>query len=241
MKNITVVDGHPDPSRSRLTHALVDRYVEKAKATGLKVRRIDIARIEYPVLRSTSEFYNTPTPEPLRQAQADIAWADHIVFFYPLWHGNMPALLKAFIEQIFRPGFAVAYGGKQRFPKPLFKGKSAHVVVTMGMPAFVYRAFFGAYGVKSFERSVLAFCGISPITQTLLGGAGGNCACRVRKWLDGMPALAERDAHPQEWRRRTLLRRVLGVFALLGASYAAYVLSASKGTAWLHESPHALS
>ena len=53
--------------------------------------------------------------------------------------GSMPALLKGFLEQVFRPGFALQAleGGRRRETK--LKGQSAHVIVTMGMPAFVYR------------------------------------------------------------------------------------------------------
>ena len=38
-------------------------------------------------------------PKP---AQADIGWAQHIVLFFPLWLGDMPAVLKAFLEQVAR-------------------------------------------------------------------------------------------------------------------------------------------
>lgn len=53
----------------------------------------------------------------------------------------MPALLKAFFEQTFRYGFAL--GKEERIPEGLLKGKSARIVVTMGMPAFIYRWYLG--------------------------------------------------------------------------------------------------
>jgi putative NADPH-quinone reductase len=178
------------------------------------------------------DFYREQAPETLRDAQHDIAWADHLVFLFPLWHGAMPALLKAFIEQTFRPGFAMDYGGTRRFPKQLFKGKSARIIVTMGMPAIVYRTYFGSYGVKSFERSTLALCGIGPISETLLGGAGGQCVSRAQRWLDLMETLAEEDGSPDVQRRRQFIRRAARAGVLLVASYAAYLLIASRGNAW---------
>ncbi|HET8696394.1 MAG TPA: NAD(P)H-dependent oxidoreductase [Gammaproteobacteria bacterium] len=42
----------------------------------------------------------------MAEPQAFIAWADHLVMVYPLWLGEMPALLKGFFEQVLRPGFA---------------------------------------------------------------------------------------------------------------------------------------
>lgn len=54
----------------------------------------------------------------------------------------MPALLKAFFEQIFRPGFAIPETGVGTMLYRLLKGRSARVVVTMGVPALVYTWYF---------------------------------------------------------------------------------------------------
>jgi hypothetical protein len=35
----------------------------------------------------------------------------------------------------------------------------------MGMPVMLYRWYFGAYGVRGFERSMLSFAGIKPIRE----------------------------------------------------------------------------
>ena len=43
----------------------------------------------------------------------------------------------------------------------------------MGMPAFIYRWYFGAHGLKSLERSIPCFVGIRPIRETLIGMIGG--------------------------------------------------------------------
>lgn len=231
MRRITIIDGHPDQSEARLNHALADRYAQAARAAGHDVRRITLAHTHIPMLRNVDDFYGATAPESLLDAQRDIAWADHLAFFFPLWHGTMPALMKAFIEQVFRPGFAMDYGGKNRFPKQLFKGKSARVVVTMGMPAFIYRMMFGGYGVKGFERSTLMLCGIGPISETLLGGAGGS---RVRgsKYVDLMDELAQEDGEPEVRRRRELVGGIVRTAGLLAASYAAYVVLSSTGKAW---------
>lgn len=237
MRHITVIDGHPDPSEARLVHALADRYSAAARAGGNEVRRISLAHLHVPVLRSQKDFYKADAPESLRDAQRDIAWADHLVFFYPLWHGTMPALFKAFIEQTFRPGFAMEYGKENRFPKQLFKGKTARVIVTMGMPAIVYRTYFGAYGVKGFERSTLSLCGIGPVDDTFLGGAGGESTVRGAKWLDLMDELAAQDTAPEARRRSELFATLARAFVVLAGSYAAYVLAASLSKGWFRQPP----
>lgn len=150
------------------------------------MRRIDVAKIDFPLLRSYDEFYHGTAPESVRPAQEDLRWADHIVLFYPLWGGDMPALLKGFLEQTFRPGFAfIVEGGKMR---TLLTGKSARVVVTMGMPAFFYRWYFRAHSVKSLVRNMLNFIGIRPVKTTLIGNIEGNDEKR-KQWLEKLRAL----------------------------------------------------
>ena len=80
-------------------------------------------------------------PAALAPARDAIVAAEHIVIVFPLWLGTMPALVKAFFEQAMRPGIAFEYR-KQGFPKQLLAGRSARLVVTMGMPALIYRWYF---------------------------------------------------------------------------------------------------
>ena len=83
----------------------------------------------------------------------------------------MPALLKGFLEQVAQPGFAIGTAKTDGFPAKLLSGRSARVVVTMGMPALIYRWYFRAHSVKALERNILGFAGIAPIHETLIGSA----------------------------------------------------------------------
>ena len=188
---ITIIQGHPDPQTGHFGHALADEYAKGCEDGGREVRRIDVARLEFPLLRTKEEFEKGAPPQSIAQAQEAVKWADHLVILYPLWLGSMPALLKAFFEQLFRPGFAFEYGSTGRLPKKRLTGKSARIVVTMGMPAFVYRWFFLAHSVKSLERNILAFAGIGPIWTTLIGNIVGMSELQRLGWLDEMRGLGD--------------------------------------------------
>ena len=172
-RRIAIIQGHPDPAGHRLLHAMADVYAEAASAAGHEVRRIEVAKLEFPLLRTQADFESGALPPALEQARDDMRWAQHWVFLFPLWHGTMPALLKGFLEHVFRPGFAMEYK-KQGFPKRLLAGRSARIVVTMGMPVLFYRWYFGAYGVRGFERSMLKFAGIKPIRESFYGLTGAG-------------------------------------------------------------------
>lgn len=70
----------------------------------------------------------------------------------------------------------------------LLQGRSARIVVTMGMPAFFYRWYYGARSVQSLEHNILGFCGIHPVRASLIGMVEG-AAGRREKWLRAMEVL----------------------------------------------------
>lgn len=181
-RRIVIIQGHPDRAARHFGHALADAYASAATAAGHEIRRIEIARLDFPVLRSKAEW-EAALPRGLTEAQASIGWADHLVLVFPLWLGTMPALVKAFLEQVLRPGFAIEATGGGGAKK--LRGKSARLV---GMPALFYRCFFLSHGVKGLERNILRFCGIRPVRETYIGLVEGGDK-RRRRALEKLQAL----------------------------------------------------
>ena len=191
-RRIAIIQGHPDPAGGHFCHALANAYAQGAEAAGHQVLRIEIAQLNFPLLRTKEDFNSGSPPSTLKPAQDTIGNADQIVIIYPLWLGAMPAMLKAFLEQIFRPGFAFEYLDPRRGKwRKLLKGKSARIVVTMGMPAFIYRWYFGAHGLKSLKRNILGFCGIAPIRESLVGMVDELSDAQRQKWLATMFAFGQ--------------------------------------------------
>jgi putative NADPH-quinone reductase len=168
-RRILIIDGHPDASRERFTHALAGAYREAAEGAGHAVHTIEVATLDFPLLRTARDFQEGQVPAAIAAAQKDLVWAHHLAIFYPLWLGAMPSLTKAFFEQCLRPGFAFGAARGRGLPEQLLKGRSARVVVTMGMPSLFYRWFYRAHSLKSFERNILYFCGIRPVRATVIG------------------------------------------------------------------------
>jgi len=183
-RRILLIQGHPDGTEPHLCHALAASYAEGATEGGHTMRQIKLAELDFPLLRSQKDWETGQVPASLKPAQDDIAWAEHIVFFFPLWLGDMPAVLKGFLEQVARPGFAFKReeGGSPWGNKAL-TGRSARVVVTMGMPAIVYRWYFRAHSIKSLERNILGFVGIAPVNETLIGMIANMKPEQAAKWL----------------------------------------------------------
>jgi putative NADPH-quinone reductase len=157
------------------------------------VRRVQVAALDFPLLRSQQAWEEGPLPPALQQSQDDIRWAQHIVLFFPLWLGDMPALLKGFLEQVARPGFAFEReAGATAFSRKGLTGRSARIVVTMGMPAIIYRWYFRAHSLKSLERNILGFVGISPVHETLVGAVGNLEAQGAQRWIAKLRRLGQK-------------------------------------------------
>lgn len=193
-KRILLIQGHPDANENHLCHALAHAYAEGARGAGHDVRYTKVAALDFPLLRSQKEWEQEGVPPALRQAQDDIKWAQHVVLIFPLWLGDMPALLKGFLEQVARPGFAFGHDRMNPLAKKGLAGRSARVVVTMGMPALVYRWYFWAHSVKSLKRNILGFVGFSPVSETLIGMAGNPETAKVADWVGKLEQLGREGA-----------------------------------------------
>lgn len=183
-RRILVIDGHPDSDPSHFVHALADAYCTGAAKHEVELLRI--ADLDFPILRNPAQWLDEPPHPAIAAAQEQLLRAEHVVLFYPLWLGDAPALVKAFLEQVLRPGFAFEYA-ERGLPKKLLKGRSARVVVTMGMPALFYRLFFGAHSVKILERNMLRFVGFRPVEHSIIGNV--EDAENRKKWLGRMTQL----------------------------------------------------
>lgn len=192
-KRITIIQGHPDSSTKHFGHAIAQAYIDGAHKTGHETRVIQVAQLNFSLLSSEEEFEHQPPSSDIQGAQDSIEWADHIVIIYPLWLGTMPAILKGFWEQALRPGFAMTSGDRNAWPRKLLKGRSARVIVTMGMPGIIYAWYYGAHSLKNLKRNILSFCGFAPIKHTIIGSVDNLGDVGRAKWLTRIERLGEQS------------------------------------------------
>ncbi len=195
-KQIAIVQGHVDPRGRQLGRALAGAYAASAEAAGYHVEVIDVVRLKRPLLGAAAHAERAAPGPAIRDAQAVIARATHVVIFCPLWLGTMPVLLRDFWSQIFHAAEISSQAGDSRDAAPAHapRRKSARIVMTLGMPAVFYRSYFGTYELKSLERDFLGFCGIGSIRENLVGAVEAQDAQRRDKWLERMRGLGRAGA-----------------------------------------------
>ena len=191
-KKILIVLAHPQAKS--YCGALAQAYADGARAAGAEVRQLNLAEIAFNPIGSGSLDKPQELEPALKQAQADIQWADHLVFTYPILWGTIPALLKGFIERVFTPGFAVNFRKDSPLWDKLLKGRSARLIVTLNTPPLLYRLLFRRAGHITMKRSILEFCGVSPVKITDIGPMKNSSAAKRESWIQQVRALGARLA-----------------------------------------------
>lgn len=187
MKNILVICGHPD--KKSLNAQLANTYIESVSDTH-NVKHLHLGDLQFNY--NLEHGYNKRTElEPdLINAQDDIQWAHHIVWFFPTWWGSYPAVMKAFIDRVFLPGFAFKYREKSIWWDKYLKQKTAHIITTMHTPYWYYRLFYGKPSINSFKKVTLQFCGISKVKTTILS-APHTKPTPAQKWIDRIKKMGQ--------------------------------------------------
>lgn len=192
MKNIVIILAHPCHGEKSFCAALAKSYEDGARNAGHTVYFIDIGKIDIPYLECRSNYDDPGLTPALATAQNKLKAATHWVIIYPLWLGCMPAKLKSFLEWVLSPGFAYDEdNGSTVLSRRKLQGKSAHIVMTMGMPRWIYRFYFRAHSLKTLEKGILRFCGVAPIRATLYGSVERVSVQTRRRWLSQMEYYGE--------------------------------------------------
>ena len=193
MKKVLILLAHP--RLESYNAAIAEAYAEAALEHA-EVKRLDLARLEFASDVARAPDYDNKTEDieaSLKEAQDLISWADHLVFIYPTFWGDMPALLKAFIDRAFIPNFAFKYQKNSPMPEQLLKGKSARIISTMDAPVLWYQLVYRAPGSNALKRAVLSFCGVKPIKVNLIGRMRYLKPEQRKAWLKRVKTFARHD------------------------------------------------
>ncbi|MCG8669329.1 MAG: NAD(P)H-dependent oxidoreductase [Pseudomonadales bacterium] len=181
MKRLLVINGNP--KEESLCKALSESYVAGAKGSGFHVDLIHLGDSHFdPILKSGYESKQV-LEDSLAEIKERILAADHIVIVYPVWWGSVPAGLKGVLDRVFLPGFAFKYEKGDLLPKRLLKGRTARIIITMDTPIWYYKLIYGSPATKMMKKTVLEFCGFSPVKVTEFGAVLKSSESQRQKWI----------------------------------------------------------
>jgi putative NADPH-quinone reductase len=168
IKSILVINGNPARKRATLSEALADAYAANAIQEGHSVRKIKLSALVFDPILHEGYMDDQPIEPDLRVLREAMVQAQHWVLVFPLWHSLPPALFKGFIERTITRGFAFEFKNSRPVALPILKGKTVHIIITCGMPSFVYRWFSGAYTTKALA-TLFKLCGMKVTHVSVFG------------------------------------------------------------------------
>ncbi|MBL9049975.1 MAG: NAD(P)H-dependent oxidoreductase [Tabrizicola sp.] len=154
------VHAHPVPES--FNAALCAAALETARAQGHDVRLIDLHAEGFNPVMSTDErrgyTEDVPLPADLVHQVEALQWAEGLILVYPTWWYSQPAILKGWMDRVWRPGIAFTLHEEgQRLRPALANIRLIGVITSFGSPWWFWTFLIGAPGRKIVLRG-LRFC-----------------------------------------------------------------------------------
>lgn len=178
--NVLIILGHP--RKHSFCAALADAYIQGATAAGISVQLLELCDLSFNPNVITAKPQHQKEEPDIQRAKKAIHWSDHIVFIYPTWWGNLPGILKSFLDRVFVPGFAFNEIQPDAYEK-LLRPKTAQLISTMDTPLFVYKLIYGSPASRALSIATLKFCGISPVRKLFLSPVKHSSEKKKQQWI----------------------------------------------------------
>jgi putative NADPH-quinone reductase len=163
-------------------HAIAETAKRVLEENGHSVRFHDLYLEKFDPILPHEEIDAASSLDPAVEAHCrEIAEAEGIIIVHPNWWSQMPAVLKGWLDRVFRAGVAYKYG--ESGPVGLLTAKTALVFNTANTPHDVDVAWFGDPLEHFWKTCVFNYCGVKNVER--------KCYCPVivstpeerQKWL----------------------------------------------------------
>ena len=164
---VLIVFTHPNPNS--FNHALLESITAGLKKAGHEVRIKDLYQENFnPILSADdlSTLHTGKIPKNIAKEQEHLLWADGLVFIYPLWWFDRPAMLKGWFDIVLTNGLAFEYSSEG--VKGLLKHKKALVIITAGGSEDYFKDNDALQLIhRPVTDGTLSFCGIKDVSHQI--------------------------------------------------------------------------
>ena len=168
--NILIVYAHPNPAS--FNHALLERAQSALLDKGYSVRVRDLYAQGFNPVLSGNDLVDINVGKlapDVAVEQEHLQWATALLFIYPLWWFDRPAILKGWFDRVFTRGFAFDYS--EQGAVGLLTQQKAAVIMTTGGTEDEFEGFdIESLIVHPVTEGTLKFCGIQDTGHRILFG-----------------------------------------------------------------------
>lgn len=177
-----------NPSPASFSHAMADAAHRVLSDRGYRIAFHDLYAEGFDPVQPTGESGNTRSDDALIERHcAELASADLILIFHPNWWGQPPAIMKGWIDRVFRLDTAYGYPpgvSYQGVPVGSLKARHALVFNTSNTPAQREIEAFGDPLEAIWKRCVFGLCGVDSVIRRMVGPVSGSEEWQRAQWLE---------------------------------------------------------
>lgn len=158
---VSIILGHPDPDS--FNHAIARTARDELLAVGCDVIFHDLSAEGFePVLPAGEIPKEAELPDDIARHTEELTEAEGLVIVHPNWWGMPPAIMKGWVDRVFRCGLAYEFeegdGGEGVPIQLLQKLKAAVIFNTGNTPIEREISVFGDPLVRLWKDCILGLC-----------------------------------------------------------------------------------
>jgi len=194
--NALLVVAHPSPGS--FSHAIAGVAQQVLQQKGYAVKLHDLYAEQFNPVQPVAEAANTVSPDLLVERHCrELAAADVIVVVHPNWWSQPPAILKGWVDRVFRLDTAYAYpdgAGFEDVPVGLLRAKHAFVFNTSNTPAPREHEVFGDPLASLWATSIFGLCGVHHVSRRMFGPMASSSPDQREAWLEDARRVVQQHA-----------------------------------------------
>ena len=183
--NIMLVLAHP--AQGSFNYAIADECRRTLLRSGHGVWFHDLYGEGFePLLRAAEFPRGARLDETIRRHCDELVSADGIVVVHPKWWGQPPAILKGWIDRVFRPGVAYRFDegdSGEGVPVGLLRAKAAIVFNTGNTPLSREQDVFGDPLDNLWRNCIFDLCGVTNVKRLLFSVVVTSSREDRKDWL----------------------------------------------------------
>jgi len=182
---ILVVLGHP--AKGSFNHAIAETVVEALRQNGHEVVSHDLYKEKFDAILPAWEISKENKTDPhIEKHCKDLIEAEGIVIIHPNWWGQPPAILKGWVDRVFRPGVAYKFiegDNGEGVPVGLLKARAAIVFNTSNTPFERESSVFGDPLETLWKNCIFGLCGVNKFYRRTFSVVVTSSLPERKNWL----------------------------------------------------------
>jgi len=191
---ILIVIAHPN--KGSFNHAIAETVAEIINRNGYELLYHDLYGERFdPILPYRELSKDAKVESNVEQHCYDISDADGIIVIHPNWWGQPPAILKGWIDRVFRTGVAYEFlegDSGEGVPRGLLKARAAIVFNTSNTPEEREVGVFGDPLETIWKNCIFDLCGVKHFYRKVFGVIVISTVEQREKWLNEVRIIVDR-------------------------------------------------